>query len=338
MDQKQRIDAFARLGERLTHILNHITTDEHERYRASIALAFHKNGWFTEREVKFALSYWAETLNKDTLEAFLEPYVYTNSPKKVGLILAGNIPLVGYQDILCTLLSGHHAVIKPSGSDTVLIQLMMELLVEVEPAAQGWFTIHQELMKEYDAVIATGSNNSARYFEQYFGKVPNIIRRNRTSIAVLDGTESEEEMQQLMEDALLYFGLGCRNVTKIYVPEDYDLNKIFAASVPFAYVMDNKKYANNYAYHRTLLMMQQKEVLENEVLLLTPSEEIFSPVSVLHYERYNDLNALNNTLQALEDDIQCRVSKKDVSFGMAQRPRLNEFADGVDTMKFLATL
>ncbi|NQV51654.1 MAG: acyl-CoA reductase [Flavobacteriales bacterium] len=335
----ERIQALTRLGEALREILQHYTTPEQERARAAVALSFHKNGWFTEPEVKRSLHYWSEALTQEKLTAWLDLYdIKGNSSLDVGLILAGNIPLVGFHDIVCTLLSGHRAIIKPSSSDHVLIEWLMELMVETTPNSKDWFEIRTERMKSFDAVIATGSNNSARYFEQYFGNVPHIIRKNRTSVAVLDGNESEKEMQGLIEDILSYYGLGCRNVTKVFVPSDYALNKIFAASLPFAHAMSNNKYANNYAYHRTLMMMEQKDVLENDVLLITPSQSLFSPVSVLHYEHYDNPKELSVKLEAQAGDIQCIVSRDQTPFGKAQRPDLQDYADGVDTMSFLRNL
>ncbi len=335
----QRIQALTRLGEALREILKHYTAPEHETARAAVALSFHKNGWFTEKEVKRSLNYWSEALTEENLTAWLAPYdLKYHASLDVGLILAGNIPLVGFHDIVCTLLAGHRAIIKPSSSDHALIEWLMELLVDINPEAKLWFEIRMNQMNSFDAVIATGSNNSARYFEQYFGNVPHIIRKNRTSVAVLDGNESEEELKGLVEDILSYYGLGCRNVTKVFVPRDYDLNKIFAASLPFAYVMNNNKYANNYAYHRTLMMMEQKDVLENDVLLITPSESLFSPVSVLHCEAYDNRKELSIKLEALTDDIQCVVSRDQIPFGKAQRPDLQDYADGVDTMSFLRNL
>lgn len=287
------------------------------------------------------MRYWSKALNEDELASWTKAYASDKvEPLNVGLILAGNIPLVGFHDILCTLLSGHRAVIKPSGSDTVLIEWLMECLVDASPRAADWFEIRSaaERMNDYDAVIATGSNNSARYFEQYFADVPHIIRKNRTSVAVLDGTEAEDELPLLMHDIFDYYGLGCRNVTKVYLPKGYDLNKIFAASLPFVYVMDNKKYANNYAYHRTLMMMQQRHVLENDVLLMTVAESLFSPVSVLHYAYYEDIEQVDLELKVQAEQIQCVVSKTGVPFGKAQKPQLNDYADGVDTMHFLRNL
>lgn len=338
IDRQERIRAFAALGGLLKEFSSSPDSDKFTHHREKITLAYHKNGWFTEEEVFFALRYWADSLDDQILENWQSNYTLPSDQMRVGLILAGNIPLVGFHDILCTILAGHTAVIKPSSSDDVLIPWIMDKLVDAYPASKDWFVIHDNLMKEYDAVIATGSNNSARYFEQYFGHLPHIIRRNRTSIAVLNGNESKGELNGLMQDALQYFGLGCRNVTKLFVPEDSDLNEIFAASVPFSNVMQNKKYANNYAYHRTLLMMQGKEILENDVILLTPEESLFSPVSVLHYQRYKNDVELKQSIASHGDDLQCIVGQEHTPFSTAQKPGLDDYADGVDTMRFLCNL
>ena len=338
IDRQERVRAFSSLGNLLTSFIRDFESDTYAQDRAQVGRSFHKNGWFTEEEVMKAITYWAEVLQEDTLSAWTTDYPQVESSKRIGLILAGNIPMVGFHDILSVIISGHTAIIKPSSSDDVLIPWIMEKLRDAYPASSHWFEVTSDLLKDYDAVIATGSNNSARYFEQYFGHFPNIIRKNRTSVAVLSGDESEGEMEGLMRDALQYFGLGCRNVTKLFVPEDYDLNKIFAASVPFSNVMQNKKYANNYAYHKTLLLMQGKEVLENDVLMLTPDKSLYSPVSVLHYERYTDLTMLTSRLASHEGELQCIVGQEHTPFGKAQNPGLDDYADGVDTMHFLCNL
>lgn len=339
ISQKRLVSGFDGLGKHLKRFTKSPHEDEFNSLNEAIDNAFHKNGWFTRSEVEFALSYWAEALNESTLNEWLGHYTFiTEKPKTVGLILAGNIPLVGFHDVLSTILSGHKAAIKCSSSDEVLIPYFLQWISETTEGFNQHYSIERGLMKNYDAVIATGSNNSARHFEHYFKDVPSIIRRNRTSVAVLTGHERDDELEGLMKDAFQYYGLGCRNVTKIYIPKSFDLNRIFKASMPFAYLSSNKKYFNNVTYHKTLMMMQQRAVLENDLILLVEDTSLFSPVGVLNYEYYDDTNELNSRMEMQLDDIQCVVGHKNIPFGEAQNPSLKEYADGVDTMKFLVKL
>ncbi|MDP4663962.1 MAG: acyl-CoA reductase [Salibacteraceae bacterium] len=334
-----RIEAFHALGTRLSAFVEDPNSEQNSTIKADVTLAFHKNGWFDEREVLHAIAYWADALQKPNLLDWLSNYdAAVKSTKKVAVVAAGNIPLVGFHDVMCVLLSGHKAMIKCSSSDEILLPLFLNLLKEAEPRFEDLIELIPFKLEGFDAVIATGSNNSARHFQQYFGKYPSIIRKNRTGIAILDGTESAAELKGLIEDAYRYYGLGCRNITKLYLPKDFDLNKIFEASVPFAYLMENKKFANNYTYHKTLMMMENRPILENELLLLVENASLYSPVSVLNYEYYADIAQLNEKIEAELDHIQCVVSKTNTPFGMAQKPTINQYADGVDTMMFLTNL
>lgn len=332
----QRIEAFDRLGNTLREFIQSPESESFQEINEAILHSFHKNGWFERREVLHALKYWAEELSIEKLTAWTS--TYTNQVEqslKVAVIAAGNIPLVGFHDALCVLISGHKLMLKCSSSDDVLMPLMLNKLIEVAPEFKDYIEIIPFKLEGFDAVIATGSNNSARHFEQYFGKYPSIIRKNRTGIAILDGNETTEELSGLIADAYTYFGLGCRNVTKLYLPVGYDLNKIFEASLPFSYLMENKKFANNYTYHKTLMMMEKKPFVENDLLLLVENSSIYSPVSVLHFEHYSDIGHLNNLIDFELDNIQCVVSKTNTPFGYAQKPKLAQYADGVDTMEFL---
>lgn len=339
ISQSRLITAFDGLGAYLTRFLNNKELAEFESMQNAIDLSFHKNGWFTHDEVEFALAYWANELTRENLEQWVKRYGKNpERPKIVGLVLAGNIPMVGFHDVLCTFLAGHRAVIKCSANDDILIPFLLHWMSGQTEGFEAHFRVEKGLMKTFDAVIATGSNNSARHFEHYFKGVPTIIRRNRTSVAVLTGDESDEELKGLIKDAFQYYGLGCRNVTKIYVPKSFDLDRIFSASMPFAYLSSNKKYFNNVIYHKTLMMMQQKAVLENDLILLVEDSSLFSPVGVLNYEYYDDVADLNSRMESQLDDIQCVVGNKNIPFGKAQHPSLHDYADGVDTMKFLLNL
>ncbi len=250
--------------------------------------------------------------------------------------MAGNIPLVGFHDWLCVFISGHKALIKPSSKDQVLIKHLLEKLNEWNADA-ATFSEFSEMLKGCDAYIATGSNNSSRYFEYYFKKYPHIIRRNRTSVAVLTGKETNEELEKLADDVYLYFGLGCRNVTKIYVPEEYDFIPLLEAFRKYNYLADHHKYKNNYDYNLALHLLNKKYYMTNGSILLIEDAPFFSPISQLNYEFYNDRNILQNLLKQ-NSDLQCIVGKDFTAFGESQSPVISDYADGVDTLHFLSKL
>ncbi|GAB5539171.1 MAG: acyl-CoA reductase [Salibacteraceae bacterium] len=336
LNLNQRVTAFSNLGDFLRSELANPDSNwiAEQQTRAKL-----NNGWFEPRETRFAMEYWANQLTKANLNRWVETESAHNidRPIPVGLILAGNIPMVGFHDVLSTIILGNNAIIKLSRNDDVLIPALIQKLTELDSAVSEHFEIVEKLVG-HEAVIATGSNNSTRYFEQYFGSVPNIIRGNRTGVALLNGEETEEDLHGLMKDCFQYFGLGCRNVTKLYLPNGYDLNRIFKASLPFAYLMDNKKYNNNYTYHKALMMMERKNVLENELILMIEEPSLFSPVSVLNYEYYNSTTDLNHKMEKNLDDIQCIIGRNHRTFGTAQAPALNDYADGVNTLEFLSKL
>lgn len=296
--------------------------------------AIHKNAWFTQDFIELAAKNIANSfLEKDRLEAWLQAYNLPANPITVGIVMAGNLPLVGFHDFLCGFLSGQNIVLKPSDKDGVLLPHLVDVLVswEEQVAAQIRFA---DSLKNCDAYIATGSNNSARYFEQYFGKYPNIIRRNRTSVAVLDGTETEEDFQNLGQDIFSYFGLGCRNVTQVCVPQGYDFIPMLRSFEFFKTINDHNKYRNNYDYHLALFLLNKVPYLDNGSLLLVENEIPFSAVSVLHYRYYDDKRAFIEALKT-NTDIQAIVCPEEIPFGASQMPSLTDYADGVDTMAFL---
>jgi hypothetical protein len=260
------------------------------------------------------------------------------------LILAGNIPLVGFHDVLSVLASGHHALIKSSTQDARLIKKVLERLIAIEPAFEGSFTFVERL-ENFDAVIATGSNNTSRYFEYYFGKVPHIIRKNRNSVAVLTGDETTEQLYLLGHDIFDYFGLGCRNVSKLFVPKGYDLIKFFEAIEPYNSIINHHKYNNNYDYNKSIYLVNRDTHLDNSFLLLKEDKSFTSPLAVLFFEYYEDIESLEELLKQENAHIQCIVSElplntgnQVVTFGQSQHPQLWDYADGVDTMDFLTKL
>lgn len=276
-------------------------------------------------------------LKAESVERWLDRYeLNPQKTKRVGLVLAGNLPLVGFHDILSVLVSGHHPVVKLSSQDRLLLPELFNLYNRVfreDPVEITW--LNNEKLEGIDAVIATGSNNSSRYFEYYFGKYPHIIRKNRNSVAVLTDEESDRELTELGEDIFSYFGLGCRNVAKLFVHEEFDLDRFFKSIYDYNPIINHHKYANNYDYYKALWLMNREELLDNGFLILRPSEALSSPVGTLYYERFSNRDQLLDRLSANRDEIQCVVSKNDVPFGKSQRPELWDYADGLDTVEFL---
>lgn len=309
--------------------------------------AYVNNNWFTPEYVTKAVSAWADELSESRLHKWLEQYEQFPQPaeKKVAVIMAGNIPLVGLHDLLCVLLCGHKAVVKLSDDDKVLMTWVIGTMVELDPALKDRIEISTErLPKDFDAVIATGSNNTNRYFEYYFKGKPSLLRKSRTSVAVLTGNETPEDFLKLGADIFTYFGLGCRNVSKLYVPAGYDVTPFYEGIESFYEHINHHKYANNYTYHKAILLMNLAPHLDNNFLLLKEEDKnIASPLGVMYYEHYANAKELQQKLEAHKDEIQCVVSKQtignnSVPFGKAQEPGLADYADGVDTMKFLLEL
>ena len=315
---------------------------EYRALDAAIARAHVQNGWATEENVRHAFGAWGRILDRSHLLAWTQAYpglaMQPPSPRTVGLVLAGNIPLVGLHDVLCVWLSGHKARVKCSSQETELVPLLMEVLDHFHPGTLEQVQFTSGKLGEVDAVIATGSNNTARYFEHYFGHLPRIVRKSRVSVAVLDGTETEEELGGLAEDVFRYFGLGCRNVSKVLVLKDFDLDRLFKAFFPWKEIVQHKKYGNNYDYTRALWMLDRIDFLENGFLLLRNETQLASPVATLHYERYDDLVSVERMLFEQEASIQCIVGHGHVPFGHAQAPGLADYADGKDTLAFLLGL
>jgi hypothetical protein len=346
-DINQRIEVFAEIGSFLKQFAADAQTNHHlnntfwEPMQAAIVRSKAENGWFTEDNVRNALAAWGNELTRKKLGEWVNRYAFTEpkAPKNVAIIMAGNIPLVGFHDFLTVLLFGHAAVVKLSADDKRLLPLIAKMLVELHPYFEKRIRFVERVVNPA-AVIATGSNNTARYFAYYFGKYPNIIRKNRTSVAVLTGDETEAQITALGEDIFRYFGMGCRNVGKVYIPLGFDLNRIFAAILPFAEVVQNHKYANNYDYHRAIFMLNKQPFLENGFVIFKEGESLHTPVSVIHYERYADLEILNQQLLAQAEELQCVVGNAPghIPFGKTQCPTLWDYADGVDTVAFLLRL
>jgi len=324
-----RIELLVKLGQ-------YMCSDDAEwaeiQYRAVAA-----NAWFTPDAVKSAVENIAAAfLQKDKLQAWVSGYKLPTTPKLVGIVMAGNIPLVGFHDMLCGFIAGHDLMLKLSSKDEVLMKHLVAKLCEWEPQLTGHLQT-SDMLKGCDAYIATGSNNTARYFEQYFARFPHLIRKNRTSIAILDGSETDEELVALSSDVFSYMGLGCRNVTQICVPKGYNFDKLMQVFDRYHDVVNHNKYKNNYDYYLAIYLLNLVPYLTNGALLMVESELPFSAVSVLHYRYYDDKEALVQSMTG-RDDIQCIVGAGHVPFGEAQHPQLNDYPDGVDTMAFLCGL
>lgn len=314
-----------------------LSTETVDAFQLAKKQSMAENSWFTETNIQDALNGLAYMLRPEALKKWLEHYNlgHRYTGKTVGMVLAGNIPMVGFHDIFTTCLAGHKALVKASSQDRRLLPLVFKAFNEALGGEVFEIEWTEGKLENMDAVIATGSNNTSRYFEYYFGKYPHIIRKNRTSVAILTGDESDEELKELGRDVFSYFGLGCRNVSKLYVKDDFDLDRFFKAIYDYNEIINHHKYANNYDYFRALWMMNREDLLENGFLVLRPSEAIASPIATLFYERFEDEDVLRESLNEKEEEIQCLVSKKDVPFGKAQSPELWDYADGVDTAEFL---
>ena len=310
---------------------------------ALIELSRSHNGWYTEEQVFFALQSWAEALTAENLDKWLESYNLEGiESKKVGLILAGNIPLVGFHDFLSVLITGHKALVKTSSNDQHLLPFLAKYLIAVQPKFNDNIIFTEGKLEGFDAVIATGSNNTARYFEYYFKDKPSIIRKNRNSVGILTGKETKEDLVALGEDIFRYFGLGCRNVSKLFVPKGYDFKVFFEAIFEYKDVIFYEKYANNYDYNKAVFLMSNFKLLDNEFLTLKEDTSHASPISSVFYEFYDDLDQLKERLKTEHEQIQCIVSNQltddSIAFGQTQKPGLLDYADNVDTIAFLSKI
>jgi len=331
-----RIEALAALGNAIDHTTNQDLYNK----------AKYENPWFTVENIEQSINaIKSHYLNKEKLEQWLSNYKITDAPtnKKVGLILAGNIPLVGFHDIISVFLSGHTAILKLSDKDRLLPTYIVHKLIGMYPELVDSFEIVERL-SDYDAVIATGSNSSAKVFEKYFGKVPNIIRRNRNGVAVISQQDTIDSLSGFRNDLFDYFGLGCRNVSKVYIEKGVHTDLIFETIEPEKAIINHNKFKNNYDYSHALYLMNREKFLTNDVLILREHKDIGSRIACLHFEYYDNRAALVEELNGLSDKIQCVVSSKPVGgfnhfvFGHAQKPNLSDYADGVDTLAFLNDL
>ncbi|WP_299122808.1 acyl-CoA reductase [uncultured Winogradskyella sp.] len=351
MDLQQRINAFVKLGEFLSQFKqNSITKNDSVKandlffdgFKHQMKLAKEHNGWFTEKNILFSLESWSNALNYNNINKWLDKYNFnTKNSKVIAIIMAGNIPLVGFHDFLSVLISGHSVLVKQSSNDKHLLPFLAKYLELVEPDFKGKIKFTQEKLEGFDAVIATGSDNTARYFEYYFKDKPSIIRKNRNSVAVLTGNETDEQLEALSEDIFRYYGLGCRNVSKLFVPKDYNFDAFFNAVYKWHPIINEAKYANNYDYNKAVYLMSEFDMLENGFLMIKQDESYASPIATLFYDYYTTTEDLRKKLNSEADKIQCIVANgftdNEIEFGETQKPQLWDYADNVDTVEFLLT-
>ncbi|HEX5655232.1 MAG TPA: acyl-CoA reductase [Chitinophagaceae bacterium] len=333
MNLQYRVDLLVRLGD-------YILAGTESSWAAAKEQAFHENNWFIPEFVESACRHIAHSfLQRETLENWIRQYDLppeNKNPKTIGIVMAGNIPLVGFHDLLTVFISGHKALVKPSSKDEALVKHLVAKLTEWDKETSELIRF-SALLKGCDAYIATGSNNTAGYFDYYFGKYPHIIRRNRTSVAILDGKESAGELAKLADDVYLYFGLGCRNVTKIYVPKDYDFYPLIQAFSRYDWMAEHHKYKHNYDYNLAILILNKKFYMSNSSLLLVEDPSLFSPISRLNYEFYRDRDKLTGDLKQ-NPQLQCIVGREEIVFGQSQHPGIADYADGADTLQFVSRL
>ncbi|WP_394666557.1 acyl-CoA reductase [uncultured Chryseobacterium sp.] len=344
MNTENQVLGLTRLSQYIKDFLNKNQEDYNDNdsdFELLLKRSEIENPWFTIENQKFALKQWTDLLTEENITDWLKEYQISKTTKRVGLILAGNIPLVGFHDVISVVLSNHIPVIKLSSKDKYMIPFLLKKWNEFSEGNVSFEFV--EKLENFDAVIATGSNNTARYLEYYFKNHLNIIRKNRTSIAVLKGDETEEELKLLAEDIFRYFGLGCRNVTRLFIPQDFVLDRLFESFLDFQEIINHNKYANNYDYNRAVYLLNQDKFWDNNFVMLKEDEKLFSPLSVINFSRYSSLDEVKSFIAENEENIQCVVAKEElgldsVTFGEAQHPGLNTYADNVDTMKFLSVI
>jgi hypothetical protein len=347
-----RISAFSQLGSFLSQFttkgINKLDGIPHndlffDAFKMQVERAHQFNGWFTKENVLYACEGWYKALTEKKLKEFTCTLEHNKiSAKKIAIVMAGNIPLVGFHDFLSVLISGHSALIKQSSNDKHLLPILAKYLQYLTNDFENKIIFCEEKLDGFDAVIATGSDNTARYFDHYFGKYPSIIRKSRNSVAILTGHETDEELAKLSDDIFTYFGLGCRSVSKIFVPVNYNFDPLFNAVFKHKDIINNAKYANNYDYNKAVYLMSLFDLLENGFLMLKEDPSYSSPISSLFYEKYEDLDKLKKQLTTDHDQIQCIVANgfidNEVKFGETQKPKLTDYADGVNTLAFLSNL
>jgi len=349
MQLQQRLNAFRALGEFLSQFSisgmskNNVTEANgvyFDGFKHQIKLAYEHNSWFTQSNVLFATNSWANALKVEHLQHWVKAYNFNStSSKTIAVIMAGNIPLVGFHDVLCALITGHNILIKQSSNDKHLLPYLLKYLEVIEPEFKGRISFTEDQLTNFDTVIATGSNNTARYFEYYFKDKPSIIRKNRNSVAVLTGNENETQLKSLANDIFQYYGLGCRSISKLFVPKGYNFDSFFNAIYEWNTIINDTKYANNYDYNKAVYLMSEFDILDNGFFMIKEDQSYASPIATLFYEYYDSKSALKEQLTHDSEQIQCIVADgiidSEIPFGQTQHPQLWDYADNVDTVEFL---
>ena len=337
---QQTIASFSALGSLFRAYIAEENSDSKwmQQLDNAIVTSSNQNKWFTKENLKFCIDTWGKTLTEQHVSEWLNSYEVHKTQQRLGLVLAGNIPLVGLHDVLCGLACGFHIEIKYSSNDSILLPFVVDFLTQTHPDWNGKVQFTDGKLTNFDKVIATGSNNTARYFHYYFKNVPHIVRQTRNGVAVLDGNESEEGLAALCTDIMQYFGLGCRSVSHLMVPENYDFNALFLALYEHRDIIHHNAYANNYDYNKAVYLMQEKDLLDNGFMMIKKDTGLNSPIACLHYSTYSSLEEAENNIRSQEEHIQCVVSTcldNTLGFGQTQHPKLDDYADHVDTMAFL---
>ena len=345
MNLNNRITLFVKLGRFFSdYINNNLESSERNKFDKAINESILHNSFFSKKNILKSLLSWSNVLTKKSIDDFLSNYLIKNKKreKKIAIRMAGNIPLVGFHDFFCVIISGNFAVIKLSSKDSHLFKFILSFLVKENPDFDTKFDVVESKLEIFDAVIATGNNISANQFELYFKKYPKIIRRNRHSIAILNGNETKKEIELLANDIFYYYGLGCRNVSKIFIPNNYNLDILFKSFVLWNEVINKNSYANNYNYYRAIYLLNKEVFFDNGFVLLKESEKIGSPVGTIYFEYYKSDNQIKEMIKKNNEKIQCIVSNnnypKTIKFGETQMPNLSDFADNIDTFNFLLKL
>ncbi len=349
---QNRISAFVKLGVFLSQFSQKgIVKKENiehndlffDGFKHQLKIAGENNTWFTKENLLFATESWSKALTQENINKWIvNESLGNNKSQKVAVIMAGNIPLVGFHDFLSVLISGHSVLVKQSSNDKHLLPFLAKYLEYVEPELKGQIEFTEQKLTGFDAVIATGSNNTARYFEYYFKDKPSIIRKSRNSLAVITGNESEQDFENLSEDVFRYFGLGCRSVSKLFVPKGYDFDTFFKGMFNQQEIINNTKYANNYDYNKAVYLMSEFDILENGFLMIKEDQSYASPIASVFYEYYDNIDDLKIKLWEDREQIQCIVAKdfieNEIAFGQTQNPQLWDYADGVNTLEFLSKI
>ncbi len=345
MTLAERIDVFTNLGKYLRQV---VSEEDQQPGKTSISTLLRKAGlanpWFDKKSVLASLYHLSFLLEKDALHSWIKKYTPLNfkRQKKVAVVMAGNIPLVGFHDFLCGVLSGHKLLVKMSADDNVLLPFIAKILEKENADISAYYEFCADRLSGFDAVIATGSDNTSRYFDYYFGRHPHIIRKNRNSTAVLSGSETQQELAGLADDICMYYGKGCRSVSHVFVPQNYDFQPLIEKLSAYEDLLEMKKFRNNYIYQKTLAVINGEHILDAGFLILKECDEWASPIATLHFSFYNNTSSVVKSLQASKDKIQCVVTNEDIAhgigFGTSQKPGLSDYADGIDTMAFLKNL